>query len=150
MLLSPHFTLGEFTKSSHDIPNKPDYTQIYSMKELCKSVLEPLREHFGAVNITSGFRCPELNKAAGGAPSSQHLRGEAADIKIPGVRNDAVWNYIKNNLPFDQLIAEKLKLDDGATGWIHVSYAPTLRRDAISYLGKINGKHTYVKGLAYI
>lgn len=147
-LLSPNFKLEEFTRSSThpDIPNKPDYIQIVAMKHLCLNVLEPLREKFGPIHIISGFRSPALNFAVGSKSStSQHMNGEAADIEIAGVRNDTIWEYINQSLPFDQVIAEKLKSDDGTAGWIHVSYAEALRGDAISFLG--NGQ--YVKGLHY-
>lgn len=145
--LSPNFTLEEFTRNGHGIDNVPNAMQIKNMEFLCDNVLEPLREHYGhPVVITSGYRCPELNKAVGGADNSQHTKGEAADLHILGVRNDDVWNFIKEHLAFDQLIAERLRQQDGAAGWIHCSYSISHnRRDAISS----PARGEYVKGLVY-
>lgn len=153
MRLSQHFTLEEFTRSdtaqNRHIDNIPSLAQIENLTALCFRILEPVRWHFKRpVEIISGFRSPALNKAINGAPTSQHLNGEAADIEIAGVPNDEIWKYIHDTLPFDQLIAEKLKRNDGSAGWIHVSrkLRGEQRKDAISYLGQ--GK--YVKGLVYI
>lgn len=123
--LSDHFTLFEFTRSGYAIENEldniPNETQIASMKALCHNILEPLRRQFGPIIISSGFRSPEVNRGVGGVQSSQHLRGEAADIVING-RDDAnaKFGFIMRNLDFDQLILEPI----GAVNprWIHVSY----------------------------
>lgn len=123
--LSDHFTLFEFTRSGYAIENEldniPNASQIASMKALCRNILEPLRQQFGPIIISSGFRSPEVNRGVGGAQSSQHLRGEAADIVING-RDDAnaKFGFIMRNLDFDQLILEPI----GAVNprWIHVSY----------------------------
>lgn len=149
--LSLNFKLSEFTRSvtaeKAGIKNEPTAIDIERMKFLCVNVLEPIRSHFGLVRITSGFRCPALNKLLNGDPQSQHLIGEAADIKVPGVRNDEVWKFINSsNIMFDQLIAEKLQRVDGGAGWIHVSCGPRRRREAISFLGK----KRYVPGLVYV
>ena len=108
-------------------------------------MLQPLRDYYGAITINSGFRSPEVNKAVGGANTSQHLRGEAADIIIKGVGNDEIWQYIKENLPFDQLILEHVKQNNPEGGWVHVSYAMRNRRQALSCIAK--GK--YVQGMVY-
>lgn len=149
-MLSEHFDLSEFIQSPHlealGVTNQPNALQIASLAALCDNVLEMLRKTFNApVIINSGFRCPELNKYVGGVSTSQHAKGEAADIHIPGVRNDAVWNFIVTHLNFDQVIAERLKADDGSAGWIHVSYSVKNRKDAISCPTLGN----YVKGLVY-
>jgi len=123
--LSDHFTLFEFTRSGYAIENEldniPNESQIASMKALCRNILEPLRQQFGPIIISSGFRSLEVNRGVGGAQSSQHLRGEAADIVING-RDDAnaKFGFIMRNLDFDQLILEPI----GAVNprWIHVSY----------------------------
>lgn len=123
--LSDHFTLFEFTRSGYAIENEldniPNASQIASMKALCRNILEPLRQQFGPIIISSGFRTLEVNRGVGGAQSSQHLRGEAADIVING-RDDAnaKFGFIMRNLDFDQLILEPI----GAVNprWIHVSY----------------------------
>ena len=123
--LSDHFTLFEFTRSGYAIENEldniPNASQIASMKAVCRNILEPLRQQFGPIIISSGFRSLEVNRGVGGAQSSQHLRGEAADIVING-RDDAnaKFGFIMRNLDFDQLILEPI----GAVNprWIHVSY----------------------------
>ena len=86
--LSPHFRLGEFTRSITaerlGISNEPGYEQLLAMKHLCREVLEPLRRYHGApIRITSGYRSPALNDAVGGVGCSQHLLGEAADLSVP-------------------------------------------------------------------
>lgn len=153
MQLSQNFFLQEFVNSETaeklGIDNTPNAMQIECMKALCDIVLEPLRSHFNSpIRILSGFRCQALNSALLGAPNSQHTLGEAADISVRGVKNSDVWMFISLNLNFDQVIAEKLREDDGAVGWIHVSHKNygKQRGEAISYLGQ--GK--YVKGLEYV
>jgi hypothetical protein len=152
MNLSTHFTLQEFVASTKAeqlaIDNTPSVSDIECMQALCEKVLEPLREHFGKpIKIISGFRSPELNRQVGGAPTSQHLRGEAADIEIPGVDNADIWRYIDEHLPYDQLIAEYLTTQKGSDGWIHVSYAPENRQEALSKTAK--GK-PYLSGLHFV
>lgn len=152
--LSEHFLLSEFTRSAKadelKIDNtKPTELQIIRMEALCDNVLEPLRRGFDGkpVTILSGWRCPELNKAVGGAEDSQHMKGEAADITIAGVPNVWVFNFIQKNLSFDQLIAERLKEADGAAGWVHVSFRyHKQRREVLSYLGE----GEYVPGLRFV
>lgn len=148
--LSDHFTLEEFTRSAKadelGISNIPNALQISHMQALCDNVLEPLRKHYDKpISIKSGFRCPELNGAVGGASTSQHTKGEAADIEIYGIRNDDIWNFIVSHLNFDQVIAERLSRDDGSAGWIHVSYAVKNRKEALS----CPKSGEYVKGLVY-
>ncbi len=149
--LSDHFTLEELTFSPRlatlGVTNQPNAMQKASLVDLCDHILEPVRKHFGLpVLINSGFRCPELNNAVGGVSASQHTMGQAADIHIPGVRNDAVWNFIITHLSFDQCIAERLSMDDGSAGWVHVSYYYGHNRgEALSCPTKGN----YQKGLVY-
>lgn len=150
--LSTNFTLSELTYSpsgvAAGIDNTPPMEAIENLRLLAKHILQPLRNHFKKpVRVTSGYRCPALNKLLGGAKDSQHVLGQAADIKIDGVANVDIFNFIRGNLPHDQVIAEKLKRDDGNAGWVHVSYSPRHRRQELSYLGKLRG---YVKGLHFI
>ncbi len=148
MQLSPHFSLAEFTRSDTatrlKIRNVPDEAQIASLRTLCVQVLEPLRAHFGRpVRITSGFRSPQLCVAIGSASTSQHARGEAGDFEVPGVDNFTVASFIRDNLPFDQLILENYVRGDPNSGWIHASYRTgRLRRDVLTYARK-----SYFKGL---
>ena len=134
MQLSEHFTLSEMTRSDtaerNHIDNTPSQEVIENLRALCSNVLEPARVAFGApIYITSGYRCPALNTAVGGKPTSQHLRGEAADLHVRGVKNlRKLYNAIKEHGVFDQLLYES----NGATKWIHVSYKSSgNRRQAI-------------------
>lgn len=156
--LSKHFNLAEFTKSPtatrHDIENTPDQEVIDNLRALCENVLELVRLFFISkypnlaiqVKINSGYRCVEVNAIEGGAPSSQHVLGQAADIEIPGVANAEIWQHIHDSGNYDQVIAEHLKESDGSAGWIHVSFhAGANRENAISCIA--TGK--YVPGLQY-
>ena len=134
MKLTEHFTLSEFVRSetatNKHIDNTPTPDVIENLRALCRNVLEPARVSFGSpIYITSGYRCPELNKAVGGKPTSQHLRGEAADLQVCGVENlRKLYRMIKEHGVFDQLLFES----NGATKWIHVSYKSNgNRRQAI-------------------
>ena len=135
MQLSEHFTLSEMTRSDtaerNHIDNIPSQEVIDNLRALCRNVLEPARVAFGApIYITSGYRCPALNTAVGGKPTSQHLLGEAADLQVRGVKNlRKLYNAIKEHGVFDQLLYETNKT--GAK-WIHVSYTSyNNRRQAI-------------------
>jgi len=94
-----------------------------SLKQLCEQILEPLRLHLGKpVNITSGYRCPRVNKKKKGSKNSQHMLGEAADINVEGMTNLEIIAAIKLLLlPIDQCIEEFGQ-------WVHVSYGPRHRR----------------------
>lgn len=125
MQLTEHFTLSELTRSDtadrKHIDNTPTVEVVANLRALCRNVLEPARVSFGApIYVTSGYRCPALNAAVGGKPTSQHLRGEAADLQVQGVRNlKRLYKVIKSHGIFDQLLYETNK--SGAK-WIHVSY----------------------------
>jgi uncharacterized protein YcbK (DUF882 family) len=123
-MLTPHFSLREMTVSgsaiAHNISNKASKEVEERLKDLCENVLEPLRKRFGKIRITSGYRCEELNKLVGGVPSSQHMKGEAADIHISDLEvGRKMFGYIIANIPFDQLLFEHR--GKGAH-WLHVSY----------------------------
>lgn len=127
--LSKHFTLWEMMRSGTavrmNIKNVPDEQEKAALRQLCEHVLEPLRCRYGAIIITSGYRCLRLNRAVGGVPTSQHMRGEAADIFIPNLETGRKYfDFIKNNTTFDQLIWEPRGAD--VPRWLHVSY--TTRR----------------------
>ena len=122
-----HFTIEEMyasqTAKAKGIDNKPNVQQMINLVYLCAYVLEPLRLAMGEpIKIGSGFRCTKLNKAVGGVNNSQHMMGQAADLCIDGdIEKGRRWfNYIKEHLPFDQLIWEK----NPKTGsyWVHVSF----------------------------
>lgn len=122
--LTPHFRLAEFvnsiTASIENINNTPPDSAIVNLINLCIRILEPLRMHAGrAVDISSGFRCKLLNDAVGGVSTSQHTKGEAADISLPSREIGNEWfKWIEQHCNFDQLIMEHNKK---GVYWIHVS-----------------------------
>lgn len=125
--VTKHFTIEELyasaTAKARGINNKPDVHQMINLVYLAAYVLEPLRVAMNEpVKIGSGFRCQALNRAVGGVSNSQHLTGQAVDLCIDGdLKKGRRWfDYIRNHLPFDQLIWEK----NPKTGsyWVHVSY----------------------------
>jgi zinc D-Ala-D-Ala carboxypeptidase len=147
--LSPHFSLEEFTRSATarrlNIDNTPGALELAAMRRLCDRVLEPVRSHFGGkpVRVTSGYRCPRLNKAVGSGWRSQHRAGEAVDFEIPGVSNYEVARWIRDNLEFDQLILENYMRGDPNSGWVHVSYREgRARKSVLTY-----ARRSYFKGL---
>lgn len=127
MKLTQHFTLEEMTKSQtgsrKGIDNTAGPEVVENLKQLCENVLEKIRAHFTKpLTINSGYRGPKLNKAIGGAKTSQHLTGQAADIEIAGVDNLTLFSWIRDNLEFDQLILEYYKIGVADSGWVHVSW----------------------------
>ena len=121
-----HFTIEELYDSNyakaHGIDNKPTTQKMINLVYLAAYVLEPLRVAMGRpINISSGYRCEQLNKAVGGVYNSQHLKGQAADINIEGDIDFGrkIFDYIRKNMVFDQLIWEH---DRSGTYWVHVSY----------------------------
>jgi len=151
--IGKNFTLNELTVTKSGLPNDPGEKHVAALRALVENVLQPLRDHFNKpLQISSAFRSPAVNKAAGGAVNSQHLLGQAADIEIAGVPNHEIWHYIvdpKNKIQFDQCIAEHLSATDGKKGWIHVSFNPAQqRRSAISAV-TIGGRTRYVPGLVF-
>ena len=124
MQITEHFTVEEFERSSTadrlGIDNRVPAALIPHLKTLCEVVLETLRAYARKpIVISSGYRCPALNRAVGGASQSQHLRGEAADLHLPSTAEGRTWfSWLIDNTTFDQLIWEH---DGRGTHWIHVS-----------------------------
>ena len=124
MQITEHFTVEEFERSSTadrlGIANRVPAALLPNLRTLCEVVLEPLRAYAGKpIVISSGYRCPALNQAGGGASQSQHLRGEAADLHLPSTAEGRAWfRWLMDNTTFDQLIWEH---DGRGTHWIHVS-----------------------------
>lgn len=132
-----YFTIDELCKSStaaqRGIDNTPGAAERRNLTALVEHVLDPLRERWGApITVTSGYRSPKLNAAVGGAKTSQHLLGQAADLSAGSkAKNKDLFNLLRaSGLPFDQLIDEK------GYQWVHVSYGPRNRREVLRYDGR--------------
>lgn len=151
MKISEHLDLSELIRSEsakrNGISNMPTEAHIANLKLLAEKVFEPIRNNFRCpIHISSGYRSAELNKAVGGATTSQHSSGEAIDIDMDGspngVTNKMVFNYIKKYLEFDQLIWEFGSAEN--PDWVHVSYESTgKQRKQILKAYKENGKTHY-------
>lgn len=150
-MISPHFSLEEFTKSQAairlGIDNTPPPEHLTNLKRLCENVLEVVRENLGSIHVNSGYRCRELNKLIGGVATSQHCNGEAADIEIPGTPNGDLAKWIAANCDYDQLILECYKTGVPTSGWVHVSYKAEGNRKQSLTAAVVGGKMTYVKGI---
>jgi zinc D-Ala-D-Ala carboxypeptidase len=144
--ISKYITYTEATKSNtaikYHIDNKPSDEQLAAMKLVGTEIFDKVRAHFNkAIGISSFFRSEKLNKKIGGAKGSQHTKGQAIDIDADiygGLTNKQIYDYIKDNLEYDQLINEF------NYSWIHVSYVSkeanrNRKLDAI----KSNGKTAY-------
>jgi zinc D-Ala-D-Ala carboxypeptidase len=152
MNLTKNFTLAEMTKSEtalrHGIDNTPGEQEISAMKVLAEKVLQPVRDHFGkGVKINSAYRSPEVNQKVGGSRTSDHCRGQAADIEIPGVANAELAQWIVNNLEFRQVILEFYTQGIPDSGWVHVSYVPEDNKKQVLTATKKDGKTVYLNGL---
>lgn len=149
MQLSKHLVLAEVTRSEtakrKGISNMPTPEHIENFKLLAGKVFEPIREHFKVpILISSGYRSKDLNSAIGGSLTSQHCSGEAIDLDMDGtsVTNKQIFDFIKENLVFDQLIWEFGTKDN--PDWVHVSYESTgKQRKQILRATKVNGKTVY-------
>ena len=140
--LSPHFSLREFLKSnSADEMGLDNSLRSPALKSnliaLCANILEPLRFEMGLIRITSGYRCPTLNARIGGARSSQHTKGEAADIVSDTHSPKSLALWIVQNCEFDQVIVE-------FDSWVHVSYSQGHNRsDELRAIRDPNGRTSY-------
>lgn len=129
MKLSKNLSLSECTKSNTakrlGINNDPDEQVINNLRNIAENIFQPLRDHFNhPIYVSSGYRSPKLNAAIGGSRTSQHMAGKALDLDadiFKGLSNADIFNYIKDNLEFDQLIWE-YGTDDNPD-WVHVSYS---------------------------
>lgn len=118
MQLSKNFKLSEFTHSNtavkHNIDNTPSPSEVANLKVLCEKLLQPLRDAYNKpMTISSGYRNEELNKKVGGVPTSQHMRGQAADVAVPNPR-----------LLLDILIVSGIEFDQAILypNFLHLSY----------------------------
>jgi len=148
-MISKHISMNEgvysITAKRLGLENKPTEAHLNNMKMLAVKVFEPLREWVGGpIRINSFYRGPELNKAIGGSKKSQHCNGQAVDIDdIYGHKTNAeMFNYIRDNLEFDQMIWEFG--DDKNPNWVHVSYInPGENRNKCLVAYKEDGRTKY-------
>jgi len=147
MNLSRNFTLQELIKSDtairKGIDNNPNADQVEKLKALCENVLQPVRDHFGRVKVTSGYRSEELCEAIGSSKKSQHAKAEAVDFECLGVDNAEVADWVHMNCETDQLILEFYTPGEPNSGWIHCSWIPEGRREQYMHAYKSEGKTKY-------
>lgn len=152
--ISEHISFTEATKSrtaiKYNINNKPSDFVLSKMKYVAKNIFEKVREHFGVpIAVTSFFRSKKLNDKIGGSSTSQHVKGEAMDLDADVfglITNKDIFDYIKDNLEFDQLIWEHGSRKEPA--WVHVSLKKTGNRKNIlvayketDMLGRVRTKY---------
>jgi hypothetical protein len=149
MVISQHLQLAELIRSEsakrYGITNMPPPEHIANLKLLAEHIFEPIRANFRCpILISSGYRSKELNAVIGGSNTSQHALGQAIDLDMDGtsynVINADIFNFIKEKLPFDQLIWEFGNPLNPA--WVHVSYSDRHRRQILKAT-KTNGITNY-------
>jgi len=141
MLLSRNFTLAELTDTDTGLPNNPSQEEIRNLKLLVQKVLQPVRDKFGVINVTSGYRSPGVNSAVGGSATSDHVHGRAADIQCEDMAE--VFKYIRKYLPFKQLIWEFGT--DAQPKWIHIAYDANNNKGEVLKAIKKGGKTKYIQ-----
>ena len=148
MKLSENLELAEVLRSEsakrNGIANVPTKEHIENLKALAVNIFQPIRNHFKVpIRISSGYRSKELNKRIGGSQTSQHSKGQAIDIDQDGtsITNKQVFDFILNNLDFDQLIWEFGTNDN--PDWVHVSYSDKNRKQVLRAY-KLHNKTVYV------
>jgi zinc D-Ala-D-Ala carboxypeptidase len=146
--ISEHLELAELVRSESakrlGVSNMPTEEHLANLKKLAEKVFEPIRNNFRCpIYISSAYRSHSLNNAIGGVKNSHHLKGMAIDIDMDGtdngVTNKDIFEYIKNNITFTQLINE---FD---YSWVHVSYDENNLKKEILKATKQNGRTTYTK-----
>jgi zinc D-Ala-D-Ala carboxypeptidase len=151
MKLSTNFSLSELTKSEAasrlGLDNDPTQEIISSLQALVNHILQPVRDKFGPVVVTSGYRSPEVNKAIGGSATSDHCKGQAADFEVLGKDNRELAIWIAENMQFTQLILEFYKPGVPDSGWVHCSYDPGNLKRQVLTAEKVNGKTVYSTGI---
>lgn len=142
MRLSNNFSLEELCASSmakqKNINNQPTKEATEALGCLVQNLLQPLRDKLRRpIIVTSGYRCPELNKLVGGSQNSQHVLGQAVDIVVRGMTPRTLAEFVtRTGLTFDQMIVEEVN----GTSWLHLSYTRKFnRKERLLYRG---GKYT--------
>ena len=155
MKLSNHVSLKELTYSQtavrNGISNLPNDEQLVALTALCQRVLQPVRDKFGTISVSSGLRAEALNSLIGGSKTSDHCHGRAADFEVrsESVSNPDLAGYIRDNLEFKQLILEFYSKDEGPnSGWVHCSFDPGGdNKGEVLTAKRVDGKTQYVSGL---
>lgn len=152
MQLTENFSLAEMIKSEtalrHGLDNNPGETEINNLRTLCEQILQPVRTAYQrGVKVNSGYRAPDVNAAVGGSRTSDHCKGQAADIEIPGIPNADLAQYIADNFEFTQLILEFYTPGVPDSGWVHVSYDPNNLKKQVLTAMRENGRVVYKAGL---
>jgi hypothetical protein len=152
MKLTANFTISEMTKSEtalrYGMANEPSEKEIDNLRLLCEEVLQPIRNFYGmGVKVNSGYRHPLVNAKVGGSATSDHCKGFAADIEIPGIANADLAEWIVANLQFTQIILEFYTPGVPDSGWVHVSYVPENLKKQVLTATKQNNKTVYLPGL---
>jgi len=152
MQLTNNFSLKELTVSEtatrKGLDNTPNEQVIANLKTLAENILQPIRDHFGkSVKVNSGYRSPEVNASVGGSKTSDHCKGQAADIEITGVANGDLANYIADNFKFTQVILEFYTQGVPNSGWVHVSYDSNDLKCQCLTAVKQGGKTVYLPGI---
>ena len=152
--ISEHISYKEATRSStairHGLDNTPTDNELKVMTLVATKLFEPLRKGLGdkPIFISSFFRSEKVNKKVGGSKKSGHKIGNSIDVdadvyKIKGITNLEIFNFVKNNLEFDQLIWEYTN-EDGSPEWVHMSYRRFNNRNETLKAIKTNGKTKYI------
>lgn len=152
MQLTENFSLNEMIKSEtalrHGLDNTPPEDVVDNLRTLCEQILQPLRTAYGrGIKVNSGYRSPDVNAAVGGSRTSDHCKGQAADIEIPGIANADLAAYIAQYFQFTQLILEFYTPGIPDSGWVHVSYDPNNLKRQVMTAMRENGKTVYKQGL---
>jgi zinc D-Ala-D-Ala carboxypeptidase len=148
MRITKHVSYAEATQTKSGIENIPSGQQMENIKLLCEKVFEPLREWVGKpIKINSIFRSVLVNNAIGGSKNSQHMAMDGCAMDIDDTyghkTNAQMFNWIKENLTFDQMIWEFG--DDNNPAWVHVSYRKHGNRKQLLKAKKVKGKTVYIK-----
>lgn len=141
--MTKNFSLSELTKTNTGLPNVLPKHLEGNLRALAENVLQPARDALGAIEVTSAYRSPAVNKAVGGAKTSQHVQAQAADLKYSG-GNDVLLEWLLENVEYDQIINEYPDAN-GVPAWVHVSYSEGKNRKQKLKAVKVNGKTKYLQ-----
>ena len=151
MKISKNFTLKELQRTECRIPNNPDDRALINIVAGTHKILQPCRDYFGRVRVTSAYRCPAVNQAIGGSKTSDHCAvgtSSAFDFEIASeeISNLQLAEWISENLIFKQLILEYYDPSEGPnSGWVHCSYDVT-GENRMEKLTKKKGVKKYLPG----